>query len=338
MTNTKINNFRPQIWTRHVELSRKGGTRSMSLINVSAAKREANQRNGRQSSGPKTPEGKNRSSQNATTHGCTAARMDRPLRHESPEHHAEILSGLIESWQPANAMETMLVNAIADAWIRMERSSRWETTVLDNVMETRMRIVSQNLQKKERELKEEIDGDLGAVIAMTDEKGSVMWKNVERHSTKAWRDWHKAVETLRKMQNKRMTKPKGYSESTDMGSICISGTDQTAAATPPQPLAQPESAVAESAPQTEPAGLCPPTVPDRVPQRRDEDPEPVRHHALPARPMKSQSQLRPDFGLNKALINEDESRRAFYIDALDEVAKLTEEMSYLAGEVETRSE
>ncbi len=249
----------------------------MSLINVSAAKREANQRNARQSSGPKTPEGKNRSSQNATTHGCTAARMDRPLRHESPVHHAEILSGLMESWQPANAMETMLVNAIADAWIRMERSSRWETTVLDNVMETRMRIVSQNLRKKERELKEEIDGDLGAVIAMTDEKGSVMWKNVERHSTKAWRDWHKAVETLRKLQNKRMAKPKGHSESTDMGSICISGKKQPAAAKPAQHVAEPQSPVVEAAQDTKPAAICETDILDGVPQTRENEPEPVRY-------------------------------------------------------------
>ena len=249
----------------------------MSLINVSAAKREANQRNARQSSGPKTPEGKNRSSRNATTHGCTATRMDRPLRHESPEHHAEILSGLMESWQPANAMETMLVQAIADAWIRMERSSRWETTILDNVMETRMRLVSQNLRKKERELKEEIDGDLGVVIAMTDEKGSVMWKNVERHSTKAWRDWHKAVETLRKLQNKRTAKPKGHAESTDMGSICISAESQTPVAALPQRVAEPESAAHESAPPDEPAAPCQPNVLDRAPVMRDEEPEPIRY-------------------------------------------------------------
>ncbi len=45
----------------------------------------------------------------------------------------------------------------------------------------------------------------------------------------------------------------------------------------------------------------------------------------------------PDFGLNGVLINEDESKRTFHIEALD-VAQPTEQMIYLAGKVETRSE
>src|SRR3954452_8582353 len=142
----RINNLQPKIWSRPVKCNRKGGTLPMSLIKMSDRKRAANLRNAQRSTGPKTDDGKERSSRNAVTHGCSSVHLHRPMKHESAGHFTRTLEGLMQAWKPADSMETMLVSAIATAWIRIERSERWESSVLDGVIETRRRMVSKTLK------------------------------------------------------------------------------------------------------------------------------------------------------------------------------------------------
>lgn len=208
----------------------------MSLMKTSDRKREANARNAQRSTGPKTAEGRERSSRNAVTHGCSAARIHKPVRHESADHFNTILEGLMNSWQPVDDMESMLVKGIAQAWIRIERSERWESSVLTGIMETRERIIGQKLKVQPGEL----DDDLGCCIAMTDKHGSVMWKQVERHSNKAWRDWHRAVETLRKMQNTRKQEERRSQQAAEVAPVAA-----PSPATPETPDSQPETRPAE---------------------------------------------------------------------------------------------
>jgi hypothetical protein len=205
----------------------------MSLIKISDRKREANARNAGRSTGPKTTEGKERSSRNAVSHGCTATRIHKPMRHESPDHFVQTLDGLMQSCQPVGDMETMLVKAIAASWIRIERSERWESAVLDGVMETRRRVVTKALKA---EPSTEPDPDLGCCIAITDKEGSPMWDKVQRHSSKAWRDWQIALESLRKMQNARRREERLA----------------PAAGVVTQPAAEVATAVAAPAPSAEP--------------------------------------------------------------------------------------
>ena len=196
----------------------------MSLIKVTEKKRDANARNAQRSTGPKTAEGRQRSSRNAVTHGCASAQVHKPIHGEPEDHFRSTLSKLLEAWAPADHKEEQLVNAIAVSWIRIERSERWESTILNSVMETRARNLNEWLVGNGREPRrfEELDGDLGACIAMVDEKanGAKMWKENQRHSTKAWREWQNAVDTLRKIQDKRLARTKSLEESADMGLNC----------------------------------------------------------------------------------------------------------------------
>src|SRR4051812_48886576 len=130
----------------------------MPLIRMPDRKREANARNAQRSTGPKTAEGKERSSRNAVTHGCSSIHMHKPMKHEDPAHFSLTLSEQMEAWKPADARERMVVHAIVASWIRIERSERWESSALDGVMETRRRVASKALNV---EPPANLDPDLG---------------------------------------------------------------------------------------------------------------------------------------------------------------------------------
>jgi hypothetical protein len=176
----------------------------MALTKTSEKKRAANARNAQRSTGPKTAEGKARSSRNAITHGLCSNHLHRPMRNETADHFQDTVEELIGSWEPANDQEVQLVKGIAIAWMRIERSERWESATLSGVINTRERVLGRKLKLNDEYGRSPVlDEDLGCVIAMTDKEGDRMWEKVQRHSAKAWRDWNKAIDTLRKMQNSR---------------------------------------------------------------------------------------------------------------------------------------
>src|SRR4051794_36777583 len=118
---------------------------------------EANRRNAQKSTGPKTEEGKSRCRLNALKHGLGAIHVGLP--HEDPAEYADILAGLMDSWQPANTQEHLLVNNIASAYMRIQRASRYEASLLNGEV--------LNVKKKwDKSLAPDPDDDLGAVIAM----------------------------------------------------------------------------------------------------------------------------------------------------------------------------
>src|SRR5258706_1912240 len=79
---------------------------------TSLRKIEANRRNAQRSTGPKTPEGKAKSSQNAITHGILVNKF---LNGAAPETVAEIealAAGIREHYQPVGTLEVLLVEKI----------------------------------------------------------------------------------------------------------------------------------------------------------------------------------------------------------------------------------
>jgi hypothetical protein len=79
---------------------------------ISSRKIEANCRNAQRSTGPKTPEGKAKSSQNSITHGIFVKKF---LSRATPETVAEIealAAGLREHYQPVGMLEEFLVQKI----------------------------------------------------------------------------------------------------------------------------------------------------------------------------------------------------------------------------------
>ena len=94
---------------------------------ISEKQLEANRRNARRSTGPKTAEGKERSSRNNLRHGLTGQITVLPS--EDREAHDLFCNRLIEHLNPENPMEEQLANSIAeDSW-RLNRVTAIETNI-----------------------------------------------------------------------------------------------------------------------------------------------------------------------------------------------------------------
>ena len=101
---------------------------------ISEKKIEANRKNARKSTGPKTPEGKAKSSQNALTHGLLAQQIlvndDDP---NEPTVFFDILfNGLTGELQPQGFQEILLVERIAVCYWRIRRAYRYEAQSIRN--------------------------------------------------------------------------------------------------------------------------------------------------------------------------------------------------------------
>src|SRR3954465_4247882 len=118
---------------------------------------EANRRNAQRSTGPKTEEGKNQSRLNSVKHALGAIHV--PLPHEDSNEYTHVLTGLMETYQPANAQEQMLVHNIASGYFRMQRASRFEASIMNGQI--------MNLKgKHKKSLAPRPDDDLCLIISM----------------------------------------------------------------------------------------------------------------------------------------------------------------------------
>jgi hypothetical protein len=88
------------------------GAASRAAVSVSNARAEASRRNGAKSRGPKTPEGKARSAQNALKHGLRAAKHV-VLPEEDVSEFAELEAALIEELAPVGTLQTVLARRVA---------------------------------------------------------------------------------------------------------------------------------------------------------------------------------------------------------------------------------
>ena len=84
------------------------------------AKAETNRRNALRSTGPKTPAGKAKVSQNAVKHGAYSEALTMLL--ETPEEFQALKAGLVETLRPAGPMECRMVDRLASLWWRMDRA------------------------------------------------------------------------------------------------------------------------------------------------------------------------------------------------------------------------
>jgi hypothetical protein len=96
-------------------------------MSPSAARQSANAANARFSTGPTTPEGKARSSQNARKHGLTA--QDLLIGPEDREEFNELLAGLQADVSPEGMLQQSLFDElVASAW-NLRRIRRMETAL-----------------------------------------------------------------------------------------------------------------------------------------------------------------------------------------------------------------
>jgi hypothetical protein len=89
---------------------------------------EANRANARRSTGPRTAAGKARTSRNAIKHGLLGRHL--LLERESAEDYDALLNGLIDSHQPVDTAEALLVEKMAIALWKMRRLHAVETAAI----------------------------------------------------------------------------------------------------------------------------------------------------------------------------------------------------------------
>jgi hypothetical protein len=97
----------------------------MSSFGLPSARAEASRRNGAKSKGPKTPEGKARSAQNALKHGLRAQKH-MVLPSENAAEFAELEAALIEELAPEGSLQAALAQRVVSAVWRLSRAERLE--------------------------------------------------------------------------------------------------------------------------------------------------------------------------------------------------------------------
>jgi hypothetical protein len=106
------------------------GAAPRAAVPTSNARAEASRRNGAKSRGPKSPEGKARSSRNALKHGLRAERYVLLPDEDRAEFRA-LEAALEGELAPAGTLQGILVGRIARAIWRLERAEQLEVELFE---------------------------------------------------------------------------------------------------------------------------------------------------------------------------------------------------------------
>jgi hypothetical protein len=156
---------------------------------------DANRENAKKSTGPKTPEGKAQSSRNALKHGLTSPHTIMP--HEDGTEYHEQRAALLETWQPANAQELQLVDAIAAGWLRMQRSLRFEASTFEG----QVRAIKHRYGKDTSPSTADDDGIAASFGRKNSQKA---YELMLRYQMRAESGYYRAIDKLRAVQNDRL--------------------------------------------------------------------------------------------------------------------------------------
>jgi len=94
---------------------------------------KANRQNAQKSTGPKTPQGKARSSRNALKHGILSEHT--VVQGEDRQAFEAFRARMVESLQPVGAMEELLAGRIVDCGWRLQRFLRFQGKTLDRALQ-----------------------------------------------------------------------------------------------------------------------------------------------------------------------------------------------------------
>jgi hypothetical protein len=159
------------------------GAAMRAAVPTSSARAEASRKNGAKSRGPKTPEGKARSAQNALKHGMRAQKHVL-LPDEDVAGFTALEAALTEEMAPVGALQSILVGRIARAVWRLDRAERLEI----EVFEARRY------------------GDAGAGLALIrDGNGSRSFETLLRYRGAAQAELWRALRTLKALQAEAAT-------------------------------------------------------------------------------------------------------------------------------------
>jgi hypothetical protein len=139
---------------------------------TSAAQAASNAANAQASTGPRTEEGKARSSKNATKHGLTS--RDLVIREDERKEFESLQSDLLAELTPEGTLETLTFNQILRASWDMMRFRRLESWLMAN--------------------------DIDPVL---DDASAKTLDRLNRYATRAERSYYRAIHELRTLQTNR---------------------------------------------------------------------------------------------------------------------------------------
>ena len=251
-------------------------------------------KNAKHSTGPRTPEGKARSSQNARKHGLFA--RDTVLPEENPEEFIQLIADLEEELEAGGAFERRLVRHIADAEWRMRRLVRLETGALMDQLE-KERLYAQRVQAELGKVNQQAGHgeenatrpadpyrqstqELGAVV--TGNRDNPVLLTLSLYESRLSRKYFSLLKQLRFTQKpRRATEP----EETEARPPAIESprapqppTPATNQLGPQAPLKEPAQAPQAATPSTEPTSSGAPRI---VPSQGPDPPTPSSDPASP---------------------------------------------------------
>jgi hypothetical protein len=159
-------------------MSSDGAARSAAVA-LSNARAEASRKNGARSRGPKTPEGKARSAQNALRHGLCALRYV-VLPDESAAEFQALQEALIDELAPEGALQLVLARRVAVAAWRLARADRMEVELFE-------------------ERRWEAGDPLGLAL-IRDGNGTRSFETLMRYRGAAMAEFMRALKTLKALQ------------------------------------------------------------------------------------------------------------------------------------------
>ena len=140
--------------------------------------RQGSRHNGGQSGGPKTPEGKARSSQNALKHGMRAQKHVL-LPDEDGAEFAALETAMVEELAPVGALQIVLARRVAVAAWRLARADRIEVELFEE--------------------RRSADGGLGLAL-IRDGHGPRSFETLLRYRGAAMAEFWRALRTLKALQ------------------------------------------------------------------------------------------------------------------------------------------
>lgn len=163
---------------------------------MSLSRSEQARINGAKSRGPKSEEGKLRSSQNACKHGLATEKMF-VLDNESRELFNQFVENIAERYQPADNLERELVLETAHARWRLRRLWSIETAMFDKEMAEQRA----EFEKKYTQYDEPLRQACAFEALAEDRRGLSL---LSRYETRLRRAYERAVENLEKAQQQRV--------------------------------------------------------------------------------------------------------------------------------------
>jgi hypothetical protein len=172
---------------------------------------EANRLNAQKSTGPRTPDGKAKVSQNAVTHGLAALRP--VLANENPDEYALFRDDFFRHHTPVGILEEFLAQRAADTFWRLQRAQDYETAVLNTLIKDARDKTNPNDQmggtaKRSLtvELEEEQDNlnSLLGQVLLDDFRQTHCLEKVQKYEMAIERSFYRTVKELRQLQSLRL--------------------------------------------------------------------------------------------------------------------------------------